>query len=333
IFGFGIFTLFAASLSQSANPLDHSSYKVLIPRGASTHAVQEILENKGVLKRHSSFVFAARIFGVTKHMQAGEYEFSPAETLSSVLFKLRQGAVVESQIRQVKITFPEGTSIYKMGEVLRTNKVSDPDKFQSLVKEGITEALREKHWTIFKYVPSESLEGYLYPDTYIFYENAKVYDIAEKMVSRFEEVFLPFWKKAHKDTKYNLHEILTLASIIEKEAGNPKERPIISSVFHNRLDIKMALDSCSTIKYALDEPTKVVLYEQLNIDSPYNTYKRRGLPPGPICNPGIESIKAAIYPAKTDYLYFVSKKDGTHQFSKTFKEHQRAKQKYPTPTQ
>jgi UPF0755 protein len=316
--------LFASTLMQSANPLDRTLYKVAIPKGASTRAVQKILEEKGILRQRSSFVFVARILKVSKGIQAGEYAFSPSDSLYTILRKLKTGDVVQPEAVRKMVTFPEGMSIYKMGEVLRKNGISDPDRFQGLVKEGITEDLRKRHWSIFKYIPSESLEGYLYPDTYWFFEKAEVPDLAEIMLARFEELVLPFWEKAEKDTKYSLHEIITLASIIEKEAQKPEERVIISSVYHNRLNKNMFMGACPTIKYALDNPTKKVYYEQLDVDSPFNTYKKKGLPPGPICNPGIESIKAAVYPADTNYYFFVAKKDGSHIFSSTGAEHQRA---------
>ena len=319
--------LFVASLFQSANPFDKSEYLIVIPKGASTRTIQTILEENEIIKPYSSFAFAARILGVAKHIQAGKYKFSPSEPLIGILIKLKEGDVHVPLPKRVWVTFPEGTSIYKMGEILKKEGVRDYKKFQDLTKEGITEVLRERHWKLFKYVPTESLEGYLYPDTYWFFEKAPIEDLVEVMITRFEEVVLPFWEKAQKDTKYNLYEIITLASIIEKEAQKPEERAIISSVFHNRLDLNMYLAACPTIKYALERPTKIVYLDQLEIDHPYNTYKNRGLPPGPICNPGIESIRAAVYPADTDYCYFVAKEDGSHIFSKTGIEHQRAKQK------
>jgi len=147
------------------------------------------------------------------------------------------------------------------------------------------------------------------------------------MVSRFEEMVLPVWEKRPNNTKYTLHEILTLASIIEKEAQKPEERPIIASVFYNRLNKGMPLAADPTIKYALERPSKKVYNNQLEVDSPYNTYKRVGLPPGPICNPGVESIKAVLYPAKTNYYFFVAAKDGSHLFTRTFEEHQKARVK------
>ncbi len=326
-----ILVLFILSLLQSANLFDQSVSKVIIPKGASSYTVQRILEREEILRQDSSFVWAARMLGVSKHIQAGKYAFSPSETLFGILLRLKKGEVIPA--KQARVTFPEGASIYKMGETLEKAGFEEHQEFQSLVEEGITQEIRQKYWNIFKYIPSESLEGYLYPDTYWVFMEGGVKELAERMVGRFEKIVLPFWKKASKDTKLNLHEILTLASIIEKEAKTPSEFPIVSSVYHNRMQLGMPLEACPTIKYALDEPTKKVYKDQLSVDSPYNTYKRRGLPPGPICNPGIESIKAAIYPAKTNYYYFVAKKDGSHIFSRTWKEHQKARQKVATPTQ
>ncbi len=323
--------LFAASLFQSADPLDRSAYMVDIPRGISTSAVQTILEERKILRPQSNFSLAAKMLGISRSMQAGKYEFSPSDTLLEILLKLKRGKVISPL--QVRITFPEGASIYKMGEILKKHSVSDPEKFQALVKEGITESVRQRHWKIFKYISSESLEGYLYPDTYLFFENATVGDMVETMLSRFEEIVMPFWDTVSGEADLTLHEILTLASIIEKEARRPEERPIISSVFHNRLRADMPLAADPTIKYALEKPTKRVYYDQLSVDSPYNTYERKGLPPGPICNPGIESIKAAVYPAKSDYYYFVAQKDGSHFFSRTLQEHERARIRVSTPTQ
>jgi peptidoglycan lytic transglycosylase G len=317
--------LFITSLLQSANQYDRTKYRITIPRGASTKTVQSILEKNGILNRGNSFSFAAKVFGVAKYIQAGKYKFSPSDSVLKILLKLRNGEVAQPDLIRKMVTFPEGMSIYKMGEVLRKYKIGNPDEFQALVKEGITEDLRNRHWGIFKYIPSESLEGYLYPDTYWFFEKAEVIDLAEIMLNRFETLVIPFWEEAKKDTKYTLHEIITLASIIEKEAQKPNEREIISSVYHNRLDIGMPMSACPTIKYALNRPTKKVYYEQLEVKSPYNTYKKKGLPPGPICNPGIESIKAAVYPAKTNYYYFVAKKDGSHIFSSTGIEHNKAR--------
>jgi UPF0755 protein len=314
-------------LIQSSNPFDHSLYPVVIPRGATAKDIQRLLEAAKVLRPGGSgFALIARVTGVAGKAQAGQYVFSPSDNLFTILLKLRKGEVVQIQAARVKVTFPEGLSIYKMGEVLRKNGFRAPDQFQALAQEGITANLRQRHWGIFKYVPTESLEGYLYPDTYWFYVSGEADAMAEVMLKRFEAVVVPFWNEARQKTKFNLHEILTLASIVEKEAQQPSERPVIASVFYNRLKAGMPLAADPTVKYALERPSKKVYLNQLQVDSLYNTYKRRGLPPGPICNPGIESIKAVVSPAKTNYFFFVAKKDGSHIFSRNFEEHQKARQ-------
>jgi UPF0755 protein len=152
--------------------------------------------------------------------------------------------------------------------------------------------------------------------------------MANLMLTRFNKVVMTYWRKNYRrmSTRYSLHDILTLASIIEKEAAKESERPLISSVFHNRLRIRMRLGADPTIKYVLERPGKIVSYDDLKINSPYNTYRHYGLPPGPICNPGLSSVKAAMFPAKSDYLYFVARADGSHIFSKTLSEHQAAQQ-------
>lgn len=317
--------LFAAILFQAGNQYDQGRIRVVVPPGSSTYSVQQILEKNEIIKPNSSFSIVARILGMAKGIQAGEYKFSPNEPLITVLWRLKKGDVLPPE--EIRVTFPEGASIYKMGEILAKEEVSWAKNFKNLTDRGITADLRERHWGIFKYIPSESLEGYLYPDTYSFFPDAPMSAVVEVMLNRFEEVVVPFWQKSEKETKMTLHEIITLASIIEKEAQRPEERAIISSVYTNRLRIRMHLGADPTIKYALERPTKRVFLNQLNIDSPYNTYRRYGLPPGPICNPGIESIKAAVYPAKTDYLYFVARKDGSHVFSRTNEEHLKARER------
>jgi UPF0755 protein len=320
-----ILFLFVVALFWPANPFDLSSVEVEVPKGSSAQNIQAILKEKGILPSFSCFRLMVKLFGWQNKLKAGGYSFSPSDSLPKILIKLLRGETVPPQ--RIKVTFPEGTSIYKMGVILKENGFEHWQDFQELASEGVTENLREKHWEIFKYLPSESLEGYLFPDTYQVFKNASASDLAKVMLGRFEEIVLPFWEKAKADTKMSLHEILTLASIIEKEAKVPEERAKISSVFYNRLKANMPLSADPTVKYALERPTKIVYLNQLSVKSPYNTYKRKGLPPGPICNPGLDSIKAAVYPEKTDFFFFVAKPDGSHIFSKTWEEHQKARKK------
>lgn len=276
---------------------------VEVPRGASSSQIASLLRQQGVIKRKLDFKIAISLLNLQNTLQAGRYKFSARPMLFNVLLKLRSGRIMGAE--PLRITFPEGTSIYKMGSILESNTVECYSDFRKLV--------------------DRKLEGYLYPDTYVFDRNISAEALGRLMLKRFNEVVIPYWNGNQDKTKYTFEQILTLASIIEKEAALESERPIISSVFHNRMNINMALDSCSTVKYALERPTKIVYFDQLKYPSPYNTYLHRGLPPGPICNPGLSSIKAAIYPAKTDYMYFVANKDGSHTFSSSFSGHQKAR--------
>jgi len=302
---FGAYSVLSLLLSIGSNP---RSVKVEIKPGSSASLIARDLAKQKVIKNARDFKLVAYLLGSQTKFQAGLYKFRSRTPLYEVVLKLKTGSIMAPE--PLNVAFPEGTSIYKMGSILEKAGMLDFENFRKLTKE----------------------EGYLYPDTYIFDKEITAEALANLMRKRFKEVVLPYWEQNQKATKYDLRQILILASIIEKEAALESERPIISSVFHNRLDIKMALDSCSTVKYALERPTKIVYFDQLKYPSPYNTYLHRGLPPGPICNPGLASIRAAIYPAKTNYLYFVSNQDGSHIFSSTWQEHQKARLKVSTPT-
>ncbi len=316
--------LFAALvINWPANPLDRRAVNVTVEAGSSVRSVQDLLKTKKVLPAVSAFRLLIKLSGAGRSLKAGEYVFSPSDPLCWIIWKLTRGEVVPQ--KQIRVTFPEGASIYRMSIILKDKGYQNWKNFRELADEGITAGLRERHFGIFKYISSESLEGYLFPDTYWIYPSSSAEVLAEVMVERFESQVIPLWKEAKGRTKLSLHEILTMASIVEKEARMAVERPIIASVFYNRLKAGMPLAADPTIKYALERPTKVVYLDQLSVNSPYNTYKRKGLPPGPICNPGIASIKAALYPAKTDYYFFVAKNDGSHVFSRSWPEHQKAR--------
>lgn len=175
-------------------------------------------------------------------------------------------------------------------------------------------------------IPVASLEGYLFPDTYYFTYGQSEEEIIRQMVSRFVDVVYPAVEGKIGRWGLGLHEIVTLASIVEREVMADSERPLVASVYLNRLKINMPLQADPTVRYVMTEDRSRVLYRDLEIDSPYNTYRNNGLPPGPIASPGLASIMAVLEPAETDYLFFVAKGDGTHQFSRTFSEHVRARQ-------
>jgi UPF0755 protein len=219
-----------------------------------------------------------------------------------------------------RITIPEGFTLKQIAEVLRTNELGQTDEFIAL-------ATDPQYVSSFE-INAQSLEGYLFPDTYYFPRSATTKMIIRKMVERFDEQFPAQWHDRAKALGRTVHEIVTLASIIEKETGAAFERPLIASVFHNRLKKKMRLESDPTVIYGIPNFDGNIKRKHLRALTPYNTYRIKGLPPGPIANPGREAIKAALYPDKTDYLFFVSKKDTTHHFSKTIQEHRKAVRKY-----
>ncbi|MCX5751595.1 MAG: endolytic transglycosylase MltG [Candidatus Saganbacteria bacterium] len=319
VVGIGLFFDAPQSSDQLVN--------VYISSGSTSSQIAELLFDKGIINNRTVFLALNRILRTEGKLKAGLYCFKPGMPLFEVAYKLKKG---ETEFEGIRAIFPEGTSIYKMGIILKEAGYEDWQGFQE-INLGDVSAVKEKY-PFLASIPINSLEGYLYPDTYFIDPKASPNDVAEVMLARFQDQIFSFWqfrqgRQVHQgSSSLSLHQLLILASIVEKEAKLPQERPIIASVFYNRLKIGMPLAADPTIKYALERPTKKVYYNQLEVRSPYNTYKRYGLPPGPICNPGLEAFKAVLYPAQTDFLFFVAKSDGSHIFSKTWEEHQKARQ-------
>ncbi len=312
----------------SRNRLDAQVYKVEIPDGASASRIADILYSGKIIQSRTAFKLYVSMFGHGRGLKAGRYYLSPSMTNARVASILAKGRATAGDIR---VTFPEGASIYRMSRILESSGVKvEGGSFADLASEGLTRDIRQKY-PFLSQIKGRSLEGYLFPDTYFLPESIELSRLVELMLDRFSEIMIPVFASSSQG-KYDLHQILTLASIIEKEAEVPDERPVISSVFHNRLNIGMALQADPTVKYILENPTVRVKFAQLKTDSPYNTYKHRGLPPGPICSPGIASVKAAMEPARTGYMYFVSNADGTHTFSRTWEEHSKAAERFRNRT-
>jgi UPF0755 protein len=219
------------------------------------------------------------------------------------------------------VTIPEGYRITEIADLLEAKGLVD--------KAAFIEATRNRELLESLHIPSGSLEGYLYPETYKFSKAGGARTVVKTFLDTFKErVLQPERVQQAKAMQFTFHEIVTLASLIEKETGLGKERKLISSVFHNRLVKKMRLQTDPTVIYAMVDFDGNIRKKDLSIDSPYNTYKHFGLPPGPIASPGLESIQAAMDPVESDFLYFVSRKDGSHQFSTNYKDHIRAVRKY-----
>jgi UPF0755 protein len=284
---------------------------VMVEDGMTLRQVAVNLEKHGIIKNRTFFLAWARLKGYGRRIKSGEYSLGPAMAPVKIFDILTRGIIITHPV-----TFPEGFTAQEIAEVLEQNKSISVEKsaFLSLVHDP---AILKKYG-----VSGTSLEGYLYPDTYHFSRRQSPESIIDVMVSRFNQVVLPFKVKI-EISGMTLEELITLASIVEKETGRADERPLIASVFLNRIHNNMRLDSDPTVIYGIENFNGNLTRDDLRRYSLYNTYVIKGLPPGPICNPGIESISAVLYPGDTDYLYFVSKNDGSHYFSRTLEEHNR----------
>ncbi len=311
--------IFAALLYQYATTPASASQDgqvVEIKPGMTLKQVAHLLADKELLNEPSTFMLYTYLQGEQNHIQAGEYRFSPSMPPHDILEALTSGMAV-----LYTVTIPEGYRITDIADLLEAKGLVD--------KPAFIEATRNRELLESLHIPSGSLEGYLYPETYKFSKAGGARRIVQTLLDTFKErVLQPERVQQAEAMQFTFHEIVTLASLIEKETGLGKERKLISSVFHNRLAKNMRLQTDPTVIYAMVNFDGNIRKKDLSIDSPYNTYKHFGLPPGPIASPGLESIQAALDPEETDFLYFVSRKDGSHQFSTNYKDHIRAVQKY-----
>ncbi len=290
---------------------------ILIPAGADSFEIANILRQQAVIKNKFLFILLSKVLNWEKDLKAGNYEFSSSNMID-VLGKLKKGGIKRS-----RVTIPEGLPGWEVSQILEKEKIIKKNDFLALVNDpGI---FKEE---FFFLLSVESLEGYLYPDTYYFFVEENEVQVIRKFLLRFQEIVLPLYEEKIPRNDLSAEEIIILASIVEKEAQINLEKPIIAAVFHNRLEKGMKLRADPTVKYALGNFQERLTYEDLTVSSPYNTYVYHGLPPGPICNPGKDSIYAVLYSDEVDYLYFVAKGDGTHKFSDTYEEHLKAVHKY-----
>ena len=302
----------APVLSESAHP---RSKVVVIPEGSTFQQVATLLKREQLIRSQSAFVLLAKASEADRKIHPGEYELNASIPPVDILSKLLAGDVVLHSV-----TIPEGYTIKQIAGVLAKHQITDQVEFVRLA--------RDKSFAKTLGISAETLEGYLYPDTYRFARLTEAKDVIKTMVDQFGQIMTQEWQARAKDLHLTVHEVLTLASLIEKETGTGDERPQISSVLHNRLKKKIPLQSDPTVIYGLPNFDGNLRKKDLSHPTPYNTYRWAGLPPGPIASPGADSIRAALYPARSSYLYFVSKNDGTHQFSTTLVEHNKAVEKY-----
>lgn len=283
--------------------------------GQSLKTTADLLYQENIIKNPFKLTLIARIKGYDKRLKAGEYLLSAAMTPRQIL-----EIMVSGEVKLYKLTVPEGYSTRQIAELVAQAGFGPRDAF---IQAACDATLARKLG-----LDSDTVEGYLFPETYFFPKDVTFEKIISTMVRRFWSIFTPEWQARAKSCGFTVHQIVTLASIIEKETGATFERKLISSVFHNRLRKKMRLESDPTVIYGINNFDGNLTRKHLKTRTPYNTYKIRGLPVGPIANPGRASLEAALFPDETDYIYFVAKKDSTHHFSTNLKEHNRAVRKY-----
>ena len=322
VIGLLLFATAFIYISNAGKPLNSSNKEIVyleIPKGSGSSEIARLLHDSKLIDNELAFKIKTKLGNYGSLYKAGYYPLSQSMSMDEIINLIQKGSALT-----VRFTIPEGFDIKRITERLLDQDLIDAGDFQNQVENGsfnyyfLSDAQKGKN----------RLEGFLYPDTYEVFPNATAKEIIDKMLSRFDQVFTLEYKDQLAKSGLTMNELITLASIIEREAKVPADRPVIASVFYNRLKIKMPLQSCATVQYILGEQKEKLTLDDIAIDSPYNTYKISGLPPGPICSPGLESIKAALYPAKTDYLYFLAKGDGSTVFSTTYDEFLADKAKY-----
>lgn len=323
-------------IKSALKPVDENSKKsinVTIPIGSSTTGIGKILEDEGVIKDARIFKYYVKFKNESGFM-AGDYKMNPSMTIPEIISSLKTGKVMQNVV--MKITIPEGKQLSQIAGIIAEKTQQDQEQiFKQLNdKEFIKKMMGKYPDVLSEEILNEKvkypLEGYLFPATYPFYsEKPTVEEIVTVMLTKTKAVLGEF-KGQMEEKEMSTHQVMTMASLIEEEATEKVDRDKIASVFYNRIEDGMMLQTDPTVLYSHGEHKDRVLYEDLEIDDPYNTYKYTGLPPGPIANPGVMSIEATLAPADTDDLYFLATSTGEVLFSKTLEEHNRKKNEHIT---
>jgi len=294
-----------------------------VASGTSPSGLAQDLEDQKIIRSAQAFrvLLRATRFG---NLHAGRYKIGPAMSPYEIVKALEEGPL---KTPAVSVTFPEGKTLREIAAILESKTHLSGRDFQSIAQTPWRLSIYDKH----KWLPKDrTAEGFLFPDTYQVPEDATATQVLDMMLGRFEQLVLPEMKGSNRPLT-DLPAVVTLASLVEAEAQVAAERPRIAGVYTNRLERDMLLECDATVQYALGKRKPVLLYEDLEIESPYNTYKHKGLPPGPIANPGLASIKAALEPEHHDFLFYVRndvRNDGSHVFSRTYAEHDEAIRRY-----
>ncbi len=306
----------ASVISDCCGSYGGDTREVTIEAGSGTADIAKKLAENGIIKKPFWFRLFSKLGGHDGTYQQGTYTLQENAGYGELYKTLKNAPEAES----VKITIPEGFELRQIADRLEEAGLIDREKFYDAVENG------EFDYDFVKKIPKREnrLEGYLFPDTYLFQPGESEAAIIEKMLARFNEVYTQEYRNRAKELGMTDDELITLATVIEREAQGDVDRKLVAGVFHNRLKSKSYpyLQSCATVQYILKERKPVLSVADTQIDSPYNTYKYPGLPVGPIASPGKAAIEAALYPEETDYLFFVLDSQGVHRFARTFAEHQ-----------
>lgn len=313
--------IYINGLDKAYDSSKSDTINVTVEMGSTTEDIGTLLQEEGIIESSSDFKFFSKVKGYDGKYQAGTYALAPSMTLSEIA-----EIIISGKTNNITFTIPEGYTIYQMADKLSEEGIVDREKFVSLLTDGnfsydfLSDAQSGKN----------HLEGYLFPETYTVEFGADEETIIKTMLNQFDTVFTEEFKARAEELGYSLNEIMVIASIIERETQVDEERGKVSSVIYNRLKEGMPLQMCSTVQYILGEQKEILSNADTQIESPYNTYINQGLPPGPICCPGLASIEAALYPDETDYLYFVvsDKLDGTQKFSSDYNQFLKDKEDY-----
>lgn len=310
---------YIAAQYAPVDPGDQSLMDIVIPPQSTASQIAGLLKSHDLIHSETAFLSYCKKEGYDNRLKAGHYRLSRSYSLAVIA-----GYIADGKVVNISFTIPEGYTLAQIKNLLVDKKICTAEAWDQAVKE-------DYNYSFLKEVPAGNdhpLEGFLFPDTYSMSEDCSIEQLIDLMLNNFEQVWNQQFASQAKAQNYGVYDTVILASLIEKEARVANERPIISGVIKNRLEDGMLLQIDATILYALQEHKKSITYQDLEIESPYNTYKYAGLPPGPIACPGQASLAAALKPARHDYYYYVYKGDGGHYFSRTFAEHLQAQRRY-----
>lgn len=319
-----LFFLFSGEFFLFGNNLSHAK-EIKIEKGKNLWEISRDLKEEKAVNSALFFSLYVYLLGEEKGLKSGVYLIEPGLSISGVAKKIIKGETLKE-----KVTFPEGWDVKEIANLLEEKRIASKDDFLNIIKNPPPDILKEIY-KIPNFRKSEkkitSLEGFLFPDTYYFEKDESPEEIVLKMVKNFIQKTFPYFSEDTND-KRSAYDVLIMASLVEKEVKDYDDKRIVAGILWKRLKYNFPLQVDATISYITEKKTTKISVQDLQIDSPYNTYKFKGLPPTPICNPGIDSIKAALYPKSSDYWYYLSTPDGKTIFSRTFEEHKKAKFKY-----